>query len=287
MVNVGATKNIGAALVADICLLNADYFSSLTKRSVKRAFLAGICRKPSGSRPPDQHLPPWPMENVLKNVITILSSVRLTPLIALMLLCSNRHIVWADLDRWRYGIGPPRNLMARISLFVNLMTWEPQYRNVFYHRTGVQGRLLSILCRPMASLGLGCRTKIGPGLRILHGDGTYVAADEIGKNCTIYHQVTIGRLNLEHPTSIGNNVTVYAGAKVLGRVKVGDNVTIAANSVVMSDVPPNVTVMGVPAVVVWSAERRQPMKKSDHVSKVAQSRSRPRSQSRRRAFPAP
>jgi len=227
------------------------------------------------------------MENVLKNAITALSSVRLTPLIALMLLCSNRHIVWADLDRWRYRIGPPRNLMERILLFVNLMTWEPQYRNVFYHRTGVQGRLLSILCRPMASLGLGRRTKIGPGLLIWHGDGTFVSADEIGKNCTIYHQVTIGRLNLEHPTAIGNNVTVYAGAKVLGRVKVGDNVTIAANSVVMSDVPPNVTVMGVPAVVVWSAERRKPMNKSDHVSKVAQSRSRPRSQSRRRAFPAP
>ena len=196
------------------------------------------------------------MKNVLKNAIRALSGVRLTPLIALMLLCSNRHIVWADLDRWGYfGLGQPRNLMERILLFVNLMTWEPQYRNVFYHRTGVPGILLSILCRPMASLGLGRRTKIGPGLRILHGDGTYVAADEIGKNCTIYHQVTIGRLNLEHPTSIGNNVTVYAGAKVLGRVKVGDNVTIGANSVVMSDVPPNVTVMGVPAVVVWSAER--------------------------------
>jgi len=206
------------------------------------------------------------MEHVLKNVITILSSVRLTPLIALMLLCSNRHIVWADLDRWRYRIGPPRNLMERILLFVNLMTWEPQYRNVFYHRTGVQGRLLSILCPPMASLGLGRRTKIGPGLKIWHGDGTFVSADEIGKNCTIYHQVTIGRLNMEHPTTIGNNVTVYAGAKVLGRVKVGDNVTIAANSVVMSDVPPNVTVMGVPAVVVWSSERQQLLNDSDHVA---------------------
>ena len=227
------------------------------------------------------------MENVLKNAITALSSVRLTPLIALMLLCSNRDIVWADLDRWRYGIAPPRNLMERILLFVNLMTWEPQYRNVFYHRTGVPGILLSILCRPMASLGLGRRTKIGPGLRILHGDGTHVAADEIGKNCTIFHQVTIGCARPERPTIIGNNVTVYAGAKILGEVKVGDNAIIAANSLVISDVPPNVTVLGVPAVVVWSSERRQPMNKFDHVSKVAQSRSRPRSQSRRRAFPAP
>ena len=206
------------------------------------------------------------MEHVLKNVITILSSVRLTPLIALMLLCSNRHIVWADLDRWRYGIGPPRNLMARISLFVNLMTWEPQYRNVFYHRTGLQGMLLSILCRPMASLGLGRRTKIGPGLKIWHGDGTFVSADEIGKNCTIFQQVTIGFARTKRPPIIGNNVIVYAGAKILGEVKVGDNAIIAANSLVISDVPPNVTVMGVPAFVVWSSERQQLLNDSDHVA---------------------
>jgi len=209
------------------------------------------------------------MEHVLKNVITILSSVRLTPLIALMLLCSNRDIVWADLDRWRYGIGPPRNLMERILLFVNLMTWEPQYRNVFYHRTGLQGKLLSILCRPMASLGLHRRTKIGPGLRILHGDGTYVAADEIGKNCTIFQQVTIGFARTGRVPIIGNNVTVYAGAKILDGVKVGDNAIIAANSLVISDVPPNVTVMGVPAVVVWSSERQQ-LLNSDHVASKVQ-----------------
>ena len=209
------------------------------------------------------------MEHVLKNVITILSGVRLTPLIALMLLCSNRHIVWADLDRWRYGIGPPRNLMARISLFVNLMTWEPQYRNVFYHRTGVPGILLSILCRPMASLGLGRRTKIGPGLKIFHGDGTHVSAVEIGKNCTIFQQVTIGFARTERPPIIGNNVIVYAGAKILGEVKVGDNAIIAANSLVISDVTPNVTVMGVPAVVVWSSERQQ-LLNSDHVASKVQ-----------------
>jgi len=207
------------------------------------------------------------MKNVLKNAITALSSVRLTPLIALMLLCSNRHIVWADLDRWGYfRLGQPRNLMERILLFVNLMTWEPQYRNVFFHRTGLQGKLLSILCRPMASLGLHRRTKIGPGLRILHGDGTHVAADEIGKNCTIFQQVTIGFARTERPPIIGNNVTVYAGAKILGEVKVGDNAIIAANSLVISDVPPNVTVMGVPAVVVWSSERQQLLNDSDHVA---------------------
>jgi len=208
------------------------------------------------------------MENVLKNAITALSSVRLTPLIALMLLCSNRHIVWADLDRWGYfRLGQPRNLMERILLFVNLMTWVPQYRNVFYLRTGMPGRLLSILClcRPMYSLDLG-DTKIGPGLLIWHGDGTFVSADEIGKNCTIFQQVTIGFARTERPPIIGNNVTVYAGAKILGEVKVGDNAIIAANSLVISDVPPNVTVMGVPAFVVWCAERQQLQNDSDHVA---------------------
>jgi serine O-acetyltransferase len=105
-------------------------------------------------------------------------------------------------------------------------------------------------------------TSIGPGLFIMHGNGTSVAAVRIGKNCWIHQHVVIGygeafELNgvfpqLETDTpSIGNNVTIYAGAKVLGRVRIGDNVTIGANTVVIEDVPPNATVMGVPAKVVW------------------------------------
>lgn len=192
-----------------------------------------------------------------------------------MFFSSNRNMVYADLDKWGhvYRFGPPRNLRERILLFVRLMTWKSEYRNVFYLRAGIPGKLLSIFCRPKSSLDLGT-TCIGPGLFIMHGDSTFVAANKVGENCWINQHVVIGygvafELNGIFPQretdtpSIGNNVTIYAGAKILGKVKVGDNVTIGANSVVINDVPSNVTVMGVPAKVVWSK------KPSPMVDKIA------------------
>lgn len=84
----------------------------------------------------------------------------------------------------------------------------------------------------------------------MHGDSTFVSAVKIGENCWINQQVVIGYSNETDCPSIGNNVTIYAGAKVFGKVRVGDNATIGANSVVIQDVPANVTVMGVPARVI-------------------------------------
>lgn len=85
----------------------------------------------------------------------------------------------------------------------------------------------------------------------MHGDGTFVSATKIGENCWINQQVTIGYTNETDIPSIGDNVRILAGAKVLGKVSIGDNVTIGANTVVIEDVPSNATAMGVPAKVVW------------------------------------
>jgi serine O-acetyltransferase len=216
---------------------------------------------------------------VLKGIATSLSSVRLIPLITVMLLSSNRNTIYIDLDRWAYvhRFGQPRRLTERVLVFVQLMTWTPEYRNVFYLRTGVLGKLFYIFCRPLSSLDLG-NTSFGPGLFIMHGNGTYVSAAEIGKNCTIYQQVTIGynqafelsrifpKLETDTPR-IGNDVTIYAGAKILGRVSIGDNVTIAANTVVIKDVPSDSTVMGVPGKVVWN-KKLSPKKLSPHHGEV-------------------
>jgi serine O-acetyltransferase len=189
---------------------------------------------------------------VLKGALTALSTARLMPAIALLLLGSNRTTVYADLDRWAdvYHFKRPRNLADRILLFAHLMTWLPEYRNVFYLRAGIPGRLLSVFCRPLSSLHLG-NTSIGAGLFIMHGDSTFVSATKIGENCWINQQVTIGYTNETDMPSIGDNVRILAGAKVLGRVSIGDNVTIGANTVVIEDVPSNATVMGVPAKIVW------------------------------------
>lgn len=93
--------------------------------------------------------------------------------------------------------------------------------------------------------------KIGENFFIDHGSGVVIGeTTEIGNNCTVYQGVTLGGTGKEtgkrHPT-LGNNVMVGAGARVLGPFKVGDNSKIAANAVVLSEVPPNSTAVGVPA----------------------------------------
>lgn len=95
---------------------------------------------------------------------------------------------------------------------------------------------------------------IGKGLFIDHGTGVVIGETaEIGDNCTIYQGVTLGGTGKDvgkrHPT-LGNNVMVGAGAKVLGPFKVGDNSKIAAGAVVLHEVPENTTAVGIPAKAV-------------------------------------
>lgn len=96
--------------------------------------------------------------------------------------------------------------------------------------------------------------QIGKGLFIDHGHGVIIGETTIiGDNCTLYQGVTLGGTGKEHgkrhPT-IGDNVMISAGAKVLGSFTIGDNSKIGAGSVVLSEVPPNSTVVGVPGRVV-------------------------------------
>ncbi len=102
--------------------------------------------------------------------------------------------------------------------------------------------------------------KIGKGLFIDHGSGVVIGETaEIGDNCTLYQGVTLGGTGKDvgkrHPT-LGNNVMIGAGAKVLGPFKIGDNSKIAANAVVLSEVPPDSTAVGIPAKVVKRNDRR-------------------------------
>lgn len=101
---------------------------------------------------------------------------------------------------------------------------------------------------------------IGKGLVIDHGTGVVIGETaEIGDNCTLYQGVTLGGtgkdLGKRHPT-LGNNVLVGAGAKVLGPIVIEDNSKIAANAVVLKDIPENSTAVGIPARVARQAGRR-------------------------------
>lgn len=104
--------------------------------------------------------------------------------------------------------------------------------------------------------------RFGQGIMLDHATGFVVGETAaVGDNCSFLHAVTLGGSGKEtgdrHP-KIGDNVLIGAGAKVLGNIKVGSCSRIAAGSVVLSDVPPNVTVAGVPAKIVGSAGCAEP-----------------------------
>jgi serine O-acetyltransferase len=90
---------------------------------------------------------------------------------------------------------------------------------------------------------------IGVGLFIQHGFSTIIMAD-LGDNCWVNQQVTIGHKDKTGRPKIGNNVRITAGAKVLGNITIGDRVTIGANAVVVKNVPADCVVVGVPAYII-------------------------------------
>ncbi len=124
----------------------------------------------------------------------------------------------------------------------------------FRHNLKFIARFISQRSRNKTGIEIHPGATIGKGLFIDHGMGVVIGETTvIGENCTIYQNVTLGGTGKEtgkrHPT-LGNNVLVGSGAKVLGPFKVGDNSRIAAGAVVLSEIPPNSTAVGVPARVV-------------------------------------
>jgi serine O-acetyltransferase len=110
---------------------------------------------------------------------------------------------------------------------------------------------------------------IGKGLFIDHGHGVVIGETAIvGDNVTLYQGVTLGGTGKEqgkrHPT-IGNNVMISAGAKILGSFTIGENTKIGAGSVVLSEVPPNSTVVGVPGRVVKRDNVKVPREELDQI----------------------
>ena len=115
-------------------------------------------------------------------------------------------------------------------------------------------RLISQVSRFFTGIEIHPGAIIGKRLFIDHGMGIVIGETTIiGNNCTIYHQVTLGGTGKEtvkrHPT-LGNNVLVGSGSKVLGNIYIGDNVKIGANAVVLHNVENNTTIVGIPGKIV-------------------------------------
>ena len=135
------------------------------------------------------------------------------------------------------------------------------------HRLRFLARLNSQLARHCTGIEIHPGAKIGRRFVIDHGTGVVIGATAIiGDNVKIYQGVTLGGTGKEqgkrHPT-IGNNVMISTGAKVLGSFKIGDNSKIGAGSVVLDEVPPNATVVGVPGRVVRRDNMALPQEELD------------------------
>lgn len=137
---------------------------------------------------------------------------------------------------------------------VHAVLWHRLAHWLFRHKCLFLARFVSQTSRFLTGIEIHPGATIGRGLLIDHGIGVVIGETAvIGDDCTIYQGVTLGGTGKEkgkrHPT-IGNHVMIGAGAKVLGPFTVGDNAKIAANAVVLSEVPPDCTCVGVPARIV-------------------------------------
>lgn len=131
---------------------------------------------------------------------------------------------------------------------------------LWHHRLRLAARVWSAMIRAFTAVDIHPGARLGPGLFIDHATGVVVGETaEVGADVTIYHGVTLGGTSLErgkrHPT-VGDRVTIGAGAKVLGPITIGEDSRIGANAVVVKPVPPNSVVVGVPGQIVTRSHPR-------------------------------
>ena len=153
---------------------------------------------------------------------------------------------------------------------ISIILTYPGVKAVFFHQISnffykagfdLIARIISQTIRFFTGIEIHPGATIGKNLFIDHGMGVVIGeTSEIGNNVTIYHNVTLGgsspsidserqRHEKRHPT-IGNDVVIGSGAQIIGPIKVGNNARIAANAVVVKDVPENATMVGIPARAV-------------------------------------
>ena len=164
--------------------------------------------------------------------------------------------IWLDIKAVQERDPAARSALEVLLLYqgVHALIWH-RFAHWFYcHKMFFIARLISQIARFFTLIEIHPGAKLGRGILIDHGCGVVIGETaEVGDNCTIYQGVTLGGVGTKkgkrHPT-LGNNVMVSAGAKVLGPFKVGDGARIAANAVVLTEIPPEATAVGVPARVV-------------------------------------
>lgn len=143
---------------------------------------------------------------------------------------------------------PSKALLASIRTYQLCSFSSNPYKSVLLKKIAVlRHRFWSIV----TGADIPLNSKLGGGLLLPHPNGVVIHPDsEIGPNCLIFQQVTLGMGSLPGAPKIGGHVDIGAGAKILGGVRIGDHARIGANAVVLSDVPAGKTAVGIPAKVI-------------------------------------
>jgi serine O-acetyltransferase len=157
---------------------------------------------------------------------------------------------WSREAKRAFAWDPPRSLLASIRAYQRHKGSSLPWHTVLRQIAVLRHRFWSIVTGAEIPLN----SRICGGLRIPHPNGIVIHPEsEIGPNCFILQQVTLA-ITAEGAPRLGGNVMVGSGAKLLGRVSIGDDARIGANAVVLQDVPAGATAVGVPARVIGRAQ---------------------------------
>lgn len=184
-------------------------------------------------------------------MLIVFNAIRCFPHLVLFSVHRNKQIIKADMKRALADM--EKNYGTYFGLLY-LLSLCKEFRNLFYYRTRPFSFLLQFICREQSSLFIQTKS-IGEGFTITHGFATAIGAEAIGKNCTVYQQVTIGGTDDGAPV-LKDNIKVYAGAVIFGKITIGNNVTIGANATVYMNVPDNSSVLpGTSKVFRWKSKK--------------------------------
>lgn len=161
--------------------------------------------------------------------------------------------IWLDVKAVQERDPAARNALEVLLLYqgVHALIWHRIAHWFYKHKMYFVARFISQIARFFTLIEIHPGATLGHGILIDHGSGIVIGETTVvGDNCTLYQGVTLGGVGTQkgkrHPT-LGNNVTVGAGAKILGSFEVGDNCTIAANAVLLKPLEDNITAVGIPA----------------------------------------
>lgn len=183
----------------------------------------------------------------MRKIIFTVYKILLLPHVLLYKSSKNKLLIDQDLERWSKA----KNIYkSKTALLLHFLTHSTDFRTLFYFRTrGLIAHILNIYCRKDETFKIDITTKLAGGVLTGHPYCTILNAESIGENLYVNHLVTVGEVNGKRPV-IGNNVSIYTGAIVIGGITVGNNVNIGAGAVVVKSLPDNCTVVGNPAKII-------------------------------------